>query len=389
LNQVGAPNLDQFATEAGLSLLTAPVAAVGGARTPVQTSKQLTPEQIIAQRAIDQGIALPPSQVAPDSSIARILEGISGQSKVSQLASLKNQEVVNKQARKALNLPEETPLTADVLIAYRKEQGKAYDAAKANNYYADGKFMNNVNSEIERLSKLKGVNVSDEVATLQGVKELQFDGNSLVEIIKRLKEDANANLMPTASASNQQLGKAQKFAVNQLEDMMERTLERTKGSGDVLKQFKQARENIAKSYTIQKATNLATGDVSGAALGTRAKTGKIVPAELQDVANAAGAYPLAFQNVARMPSPQALSGSDVVAGVGTAVATGQPLAAMAATARPAGRSLLTSDVFQRMIRPNSQAIGPVIPSARPVVSPYLMTTPFQPVTQGLFDYMNK
>lgn len=389
LGQVGAPNADQFITDAGLSVLTAPLAAVGGARTPVQKGTPLTQNQIIAQRAIDQGIALPPSQVAPDSSIARILEGASGQSKTAQLASLKNQEVINKKARQTLGLPEDTPITPQTLKSYRDDQGVVYDAVKSNNYYADGKFLNNVNSEIERLNKLKGVNTSDEIATLQSIKELQFDGNSLVEIVKRLREDANSNLMPTATAANKQLGKAQKFASNQLEDMIERTLERTKGSSDLLSQFKTARENIAKSYTIEKATNLVTGDVSGAALGARAKAGKIVPSELRDVANAAAAYPLAFQNVSRMPSPQAFTGSDIVTGIGTAAATGQPLAAAAAAARPAGRSALTSDVFQRMIRPQSPAMGPVRPSARPVVSPYLMTTPFQPVTSGLFDYMNK
>jgi hypothetical protein len=389
LNQVGAPNADQFMTEAGLSLATAPLAAIGGARTPAQKGAPLTQNQIIAQRAIDQGIALPPSQVAPNSNIARILEGVSGQPKTAQLASLKNQDVVNQKARQALGLAENTPITLDTFMTYRNEQGKAYDALRANNYYADGPFMNKLNSEIERLGKLKGVNVSDEISTLQGVKELKFDGNSLVEIVKRLKEDANSNLMPTASASNKQLGNAQKFAVTQLEDMAERTLERTQGSGDILKQFKQARENIAKSYTVQKATNLATGDVSGSALGTRAKAGKIVPSELRDVANAAAAYPLAFQNVSRMQSPQALSGSDVVTGVGTALATGQPLAAAAATLRPAGRSLLTSDMFQRMIRPQSPTIGPVRPSQPNQVLPYMTTTPFQPVTQGLIDYMNQ
>lgn len=389
LGQVGAPNADQFMTEAGLSVLTAPLAAVGGARTPVQKGTQLNQNQVIAQRAIDQGIALPPSQVAPDSNIARILEGASGQSKTAQLASMKNQEVVNKKARQTLGLPEDTPITPQTLKSYRDEQGAVYDAVKSNNYYADGKFLNSVNSEIERLSKLKGVNTADEIATLQNIKELQFDGNSLVEIVKRLREDANSNMMPTASAANKQLGKAQKFASNQLEDMIERTLERTKGNADLLSQFKTARQNIAKSYTIEKATNLVTGDVSGAALGARAKAGKIVPSELQDVANAAAAYPLAFQNVSRMPSPQALSGSDIVTGVGTAVATGQPLTAAAAAARPAGRSVLTSDMFQRMIRPQSPTMGPVRPSARPAVMPYLATTPFQPVTSGLFDYMNK
>lgn len=391
LSQVGAPNADQFMTEAGLSVLTSPLAAVGGARTPNQAGKALTQRELIAQRAIDQGITLPPSQVAPDSSIARVVEGISGPSKVAQIASLKNQEIVNQKARQALGLPENTPITEATLLAYRKEQGNKYDIAKSQNYYADGKFMNEVNNEIARLNKLKGVDVSDEISTLQGIKQLNFDGESLVEIVKRLKEDANANMMPTANAATRQLGRAQKFAVSQLEDMMERTLQRTKGSSDILDQFKQARENIAKSYTIQKATNLATGDVSASALGSRVASGKIVPAELKDIASAASptAFPLAFQNVGRIQSPQALNMTDVVTGIGTAAATGQPLAAAAATARPAGRSLLTSEMVQRMIRPQSPVVGPVRPSARPAVMPYLATTPFQPVTSGLFDYMNK
>ena len=376
----GTPlNTQNLGSDAATAAILGGPLSFSSARAVPKTYKPLTPKEVIAQRAIDQGMALPPSQVAPDSNIARILEGVSGQSKTAQLASLKNQEVVNKKARQTLGLPEDAPITPETFKAYRQEQGVAYDAVKSNNYYADKNFIGNINSKIDELNKLKGVDTSGEIATLRGIKELQFDGNSLVEIVKRLREDAGSNLMPTASAANKQLGKAQKFASEQLEDLIERNLERSKGNADLLSQFRKSRENIAKSYTIEKATNLATGDVSGAALGARAKAGKIVPSELRDVANAAAAYPLAFQNVARMPSPQAFTGMDVVTGIGTAAATGQPLAAAAAAARPAGRSMLTSDYFQRMIRPESPPVGPVKPTpaglrfglAVPGLLPYL------------------
>ena len=130
------------------------------------------------------------------------------------------------------------------------------------------------------------------------------------------------------------------------------------GQPDLMKNFQQARQDIAKSYTIEKSLNAVTGNVSGADLGNLARQGKIVPAELQTLANAAGAYPTAFQNVARIGSVPGFSPLDIgTAGIASAAA-GNPSVMLSAATRPTLRSLAVSPMYQRNMLPSSQPQTP-------------------------------
>ena len=139
--------------------------------------------------------------------------------------------------------------------------------------------------------------------------------------------------------------------------MAERNLQKF-GQPDVMTNFKQARQDIAKSYTIEKALNAVTGDVSGAKLGQRAAAGKIVPSELQALSDAAAAYPTAFQNVSRIGSVPGISPLDVgAAGIAAASASNPSLLATV-LGRPAVRAGITSPIFQRNMLPSSQGQAP-------------------------------
>jgi hypothetical protein len=352
LAETGTVNPAQLSNEilAG-TLLSAPFAATGAVTTPRQPA-QLTQQQQVAQQAIQQGATLPPSQVNP-TILNRLLEGFSGKQQTSQVASIKNQEVINAQARKSLGLAPDTPITPQVLQQYRDVKGQAYDALRANPaYYTDRTFIGDVNKRITDLQKLANTtDVSAELNVLNGLKQLSFNGDGLVEQIKRLRGDAETNLS-SGDARNISLGRAQKFASQQLEDLAERNLTKF-NQPDVMSNFKQARQDIAKSYTIEKSLNAATGDVSGAKLGQRAASGKIVPAELQAVSNAAAAFPTAFQNVARIGSVPGISPLDVgAAGIAAASAANPSLLATVA-GRPLVRSAITSAPFQNRMLPNT------------------------------------
>jgi soluble lytic murein transglycosylase-like protein len=352
LANTGTINPAQLGNEmAAGALMAAPVAAVGAATTPRQVAP-LTQSQQVAQQAIAQGATLPPTQVNP-TILNRLLEGFSGKQQTGQVASLKNQEVINTQARKSLGLAPDTPITPQVLQDYRNVKGQAYDALRANPaYYTDRTFIGDVNKRITDLQKLANTtDVSAELNVLNGLKQLSFNGDGLVEQIKRLRGDAETNLS-SGDARNISLGRAQKFASQQLEDLAERNLTKF-NQPDVMKNFKQARQDIAKSYTIEKSLNAATGDVSGAKLGQRAAAGKIVPAELQAVSNAAAAFPTAFQNVARIGSVPGISPLDVgAAGIAAASAANPSLLATVA-GRPLVRSAITSAPFQNRMLPNT------------------------------------
>ena len=338
------------------ALMTLPTATVSGLTTPRAPAK-LTQAQLVAERAIAEGATLPPTQVNP-SMLNKIIEGISGKQQTSQIASVKNQQLVNEQARKALNLAPDVEITPQVLQQFRAEKGLAYDALRANpTYYADKQFFADLNKETSRLQNMKALDVSAELKLLNNLKQMNFNGDELVESIKRLRDSAQSNSSPLANARDKDLGRAQKFAAQQLEALADRNLTNF-NQPDVMKNFKQAREDIAKSYTIEKALNATTGNVSGADLGTLARKGKIVPAELQTLANAAGAYPSAFQNVARIGSVPGFSPLDIgTAGIASA-ASGNPALMVSAATRPTLRSVAVSPMFQRNMLPSSQPQAP-------------------------------
>jgi len=349
----GTINPAQVMNEAAVGgILTAPTATVSALTTP-RAPANLTQSQLVAERAIAQGATLPPTQVNP-SLLNRLLEGFSGKQQTGQVASIKNQEVVNAQARKTLNLPEDTVITPQVLQDYRNVKGQAYDALKANNtYYADKQFFTDINKRTAELQKLANTtDVTAELRVLNGLKQMNFDGVGLVEQMKRLRYDGEANLV-SMDPANRSLGQAQKFAARQLEDLAERNLQNFK-QPDVMSNFKQARQDIAKSYTIEKSLNAVTGDVSGAKLGQRAAQGKIVPSELQAMADAAAAYPTAFQNTSRIGSVPGISPLDVGAAGIAAASSGNPSLLGTVMGRPAVRAGITSPMYQRNMLPSSQ-----------------------------------
>jgi hypothetical protein len=349
----GTINPQQVFNEAAAGgILTAPTATVSALTTPRAPAK-LTQAQLVAERAIAEGATLPPTQVNP-SMLNRLIEGISGKQQTSQIASVKNQQLVNEQARKTLNLAPDVEITPQVLQQYRDVKGQAYDALRANPaYYADKPFLNDINSKTAEIQKRGGlVKSGEELNLLNELKQLRFDGDGLVEKIKVLRSDSDVNFR-SADPDKIRLAQVQKFASKQLEDLAERNLKNF-NQPDVMTNFKQARQDIAKSYTIEKALNAATGNVSGAALGQRAATGKIVPSELQALSNAAAAYPTAFQNVARIGSVPGFSPLDIgTAGIASAAA-GNPSVMLSAATRPTLRSLAVSPMYQRNMLPSSQ-----------------------------------
>jgi hypothetical protein len=334
------------------ALMTLPTATVSGLTTP-RAPVVLNQKQRIAQAAIDQGAVLPPTQVNP-TILNRLLEGYSGKDQTKQLASIKNQNLVNEQARKTLNLAPDTEITPLVLQEFRDKKGLAYDALRANpTYYADKQFFAELNKETAKLQSMKTLDVKTELDLLNNLKVMNFTGDELVNSIKRLRDRSKTNSSALASTENKELGQAQKFAAQQLEALAERNLTNF-NQPDVMKNFRQARQDIAKSYNIEKALNAASGDVSAANLGTLASQGKIVPAELQTLANAAATYPNAFQNVARIGSVPGISPVDVIPAAAAAVATSNPSILATIFGRPIVRDIITRPSFQQNMLPSSQ-----------------------------------
>jgi hypothetical protein len=352
----GAINPAQVFNEAAAAgILTAPTATVSALTTP-KAPVVLDRKQQIAQAAIAQGATLPPTQVNP-SILNSILEGISGKQTTQQVASIKNQAVVNTQARKALGLADDVEITPQVLQDYRSVKGQAYDALRANPvYYTDKPFLNDINTKFAEIQKRGLVKSGDELNLLNELKQLRFDGDGLVEKIKVLRSDSDVNFR-SDKPDQIRLAQVQKFAAKQLEELAERNLTKF-NQPDVMSNFRQARQDIAKSYTIEKALNAATGDVSGAKLGQRAAAGKMVPSELQALADAAASYSKAFQNPAAIGSVPYISPLDLATAAIASASTANPMVMASALTRPALRAGITSGMYQRNMLPNTQVQPP-------------------------------
>jgi hypothetical protein len=381
LTQVGAPNADQFITDAGMSVLTAPLAAVGGARTPKPVAP-LTAEQQAMANAVAQGIKVPPSQLT-GGPIASSIEAILGKKAMGAQASIANKDAVVNQAKKVLGLTDAEDLTPDSFMNFRQEKGAAYQDLRNFDYKADKQFLTNINDEVQRLRGLT-TTTPEQISTLKAIAKTSLKGDDLVNNIVDLREAGNSNIKSMDSATNR-LGKTQLMAAKELEDIADRVLTKT-GNDTLVDNFRNARKDIARSYTLQDSFNEVTGAINAKTIGNKMAKGKIVPEEMRAAGAASQFAPGYFA-----PPSQAASGLTGPEGLSSmaALLTGRPDLAAIVAARGAGRSAMLSGPVQRMMTPTAPPVGPVRPSARPVVSPYLMTTPFQPVTSGLFDYMNK
>lgn len=302
---------------------------------------------ISAARA--NGYVLPPQEVNPGT-LNSLMEGISGKIKTSQAASQTNQAVTNSLAKSAVGLPADAPLTVDALNAVRQQAGKAYQAVRNSGtvtptpayYSALDSISNQANGAAKSFPGLKNDNVGTVLDTL---RQPQFEAGDAVDAVGSLRDLAGKAYAFGSKAE----GAAYKQSATALEDALDTHLQ-TNGSPDALQNFRDARQTIAKTYTVQGALNPVTGNVNAAKIAAQLQKGKPLSGELQDIGTVASAFPKATQTLSQNYNP--ISPLDYMAGLGSA-ATGYathgiPGLAMGATTlvRPAIRSALLSGPAQ-------------------------------------------
>lgn len=288
------------------------------------------------------GYVLPPSEMRPGGLVG-MLEGASGKQQIGQHASAKNQKVTNSLARKALGLPDDVKLNVETLSAIRKQAGQAYDAvASAGMVQTDAAYqaaLKGIAAKADQAAKaFPKANRPVIAEAVAGLDVPAFDAAGGVAQIGILRDKADI----AYRAGDKAMGKAYSDASKALEDLMERHLEAS-GQPELLAGFRSARQTIAKTYTVQKALNDETGDVSAQALAAILKKGKPITGELKTAAKAGSAFKDATQALKtppRMFSPWDLG----AAGVGAGSMNGPLLAAVAG--RPAVRSAFLTKPMQ-------------------------------------------
>ena len=346
-----------------------------------------TPKQAQAIKGQALGYVLPPSEANP-TLLNKFITGYGGKIQTQQEASIKNQAVTNSLVKQALGVAQDVDLSYDVLDAVRREAGKSYQAIKNTKepIYSNQKYKD----AIRDLSADWQVAERDfpEIKTSKAnITELQKTMNKpyisptgAIEMIKDLRGNATANFKDFTDPSKQALAKAQRKMADALEDLVEDNLKentlvykkdknkaaaevvsRQKGMGpelesdaeNLLREYRAARQVIAKSYDVEAALLDPTGNVNAQRLGKLLKDQKI-SGHLKDVAEFATTFKKATQMPETIGATPGISPLDIAtAGIegGTALAAGKPglAAGLMGTVvgRPVARGMGLSEKYQR------------------------------------------
>lgn len=328
------------------------VAAIAGGLAPVGVARKAVDvsqsSQIAkaAKAAHNAGYVIPPSDVTP-TMLSEALNGIGGKIKTAQFASARNQSVSNDMARKALGMQADADLTIDALEGLRRSASAAYSPVAASGTVsptaAFSKALDQaVNPFLSQAKSFPGMKIPGVVDDINALRSPQFDAGDALNAIRTMREGADKAFRAGEASS----GKAYKQAAAALEDALEIHLQGLGQNGaEILKGFRDARQQIAKTYTVQSALNPQTGAVNAIKLAADLAKGKPISGDLRTVAEFGQAFPKAAQ--ALKESPKSGSVFDSLATLGTGVATGSPLAIGLLAARPAARSALLSKRLQK------------------------------------------
>jgi hypothetical protein len=330
-----------------------------GMKTAIKESKNIMDKSKAAMEASQKeaaavaqqkGYVIPPSQANP-TLLNRTMEGVSGKVKTAQEASIKNQSNTNNLVRQALGIEEGAQLTPELMKAVRSKAAESYDSLRA--YDKPLKATEDFHKAIDTIG-----NTTEAIAVkfpdlVKSSKELQIlkdslkvesmTANEAIELSKILREKASDHLSPMASGESKALGRAYRSANNAIESMIEANLKEA-GNPELLHNFQNSRQVMAKSYTVEKALNEA-GNVDANKLAASLKKGTPLSGELKFVAETAGKFGKAMKTPEQVGSHTPIDALDILAGIGGAAA--HPAYGLTIFARPAVRKAILSERFQK------------------------------------------
>lgn len=298
-----------------------------------------------AKMANKAGYVLPPADLSQNP-ITQLASAVGGKIKTSQEASFRNQTTSNKLAKQALGMAEDQVLDSASLAALRNDASRAYaPVANAGTVVPTQKYADALDDAVSVFSSqsnsFPNMPVPPAVAHIQALKSGQFDAGDGLNAIKVLREAAD-----TAYRGGDKLvGAAYKKAAGAMEGALEDHLVSLGApAAAVLKNYRDARQLIAKTYTVESALNPTTGNVNAIKLAADLKKGKPLNSELRTIAEVGQAFPKATQSLREAPGQSSIL--DVVTSLGGSAATGSAAPLVMLAARPATRSALLSKVMQ-------------------------------------------
>lgn len=324
---------------------------LAGAKLPVPQAANQAPEgfvkpsydavrQATLQNSQKAGYVVPPSTTNPTYG-NKILESLGGKVATAQDAATKNQDVTNALAKRAVGLSEDAPMTLESLKAVRVEAGKSYDVLRSVNSVAlDEASAKSLDAVADKFtgSKLKDAlgGGNDIPKIVQALKDEPLNGDTAVDAMALLRDKADV----AYRAGDNQLGKAYKSVSKTIENLMENEL-----SGDALTNFRDARQLIAKTHSVEGAFNPSTGNVVATKLASQLSKNKPLSGDLKLAAQFGQAFPKAAQGVTDSGS---VRNTDVMMSAGTAALSKEKAWLLYPFARQAARAFLLSKPGQKL-----------------------------------------
>jgi hypothetical protein len=351
-NVPGDKTLEFLTSVATGAKIPAPQAAVQAPKGFVKPNADLVRQQTLAAGQ-QQGLVVPPATTNP-TMLNRFLESLGGKIGTAQDAAAKNVKRFTQAGKEALGLSDDAPLTQEALQALRKEAGDAYETLRgAGQIVADEQYVDDLakvtakfTGAAKEFPKLAKNEISDVVAEV-GKKE--FSSDSAVDLLAILRDKTD----DAFAQGNKGMGKAYKAITNAIENLMERSLS-SSGKTGLVKNLKDARQLIAKSWTVENAFNPATGNVVGAKLANQLSKGKPMTGNLK----MAGRFAQAFPKVSNaVDDSGSVRNTDVILGAGAAGVSSQPGWMLYPFVRQATRNFLLSPTGQKLAVPG-QGIQP-------------------------------
>lgn len=376
-----------LAGETGSTLL----AVAAGALTPLavsgtgrkvdsfigtQTKKDLLKE------ARKEGIVVEPAAVHSGRP-TELIESFGGKAPVAQLASIKNQPIINDLAARSIGLPKGTEITPAVLDEVKNTGGLVYkeiadispraakaleelkqvrfDAGDHWKYYNKsgnpeaGKMARKLTAQEGRLEQVieeeakKIVDVYAATGRVSPSASSQGTAPSFARPGQRQLESREVGFT-TPSGGKGTVGRPDPGAASNTINV-EKVGSTTAGDPHILGRLRDSRKLIARAHDIERALIEGPGEVSAAALSAMKRNGKKFTGELDLIARLNQAFGRSLRVASTVPPPS-VSGTDAITGMlmGSAGSAafgpiGATLAAVPLMRKPA-RELVLSKMFQ-------------------------------------------
>jgi len=364
-SNIASGKLKSAAVDAALAGVGQRVANVAGEYVTDKLGKlalqraQNAPRTQTLNDALDAGLVVPPSDVAP--TVANtVKESFAGKAALGQQASNQNAPMIDNLARKAIGLPNDAELSPAVLKSVREQ---AYQAGykpitDLQQIVEDPAFLQNVaklspKSSGGAVKSAAQGEIDDMIGALSSQKA--WTGEQLMMDIRALREQAKANFR--GGAPETALAKAQTKAAELLEGLAERNVIQQGGSPGAIQAMRDARKLIAKTHTVEDALVEGGGTIDARKLARMVQNGQPMTDELGVIARFANNYKRAVQPTQQIGGP-GVSKLDAVMSTGAGgagFAMGGPAGAVAGAAAPfvvprVARAALLSKPSQNALR---------------------------------------